>query len=190
MNALLRILAWTLAIALVALPVVAVLNGWIAGERWPMRSLAVTGEFRQVDETAVRQAAENISPLTEQDVADICASFQEAVAQTLEERLAKSLARFRDQFPDMAEPALVVAGGVAANQRLRGVLLGLTAKHGFAFIAPPMNLCTDNAAMIAWAACERLALGQSDRFDLAPRPRWPLDETASGYGSGKKGPKA
>ena len=56
MNALLRILAWTLAIVLVALPVVAVLNGWIAGERWPMRSLAVTGEFRQVDEAAVREA--------------------------------------------------------------------------------------------------------------------------------------
>ena len=140
--------------------------------------------------TAVRQAAENISPLTEQDVADICASFQEAVAQTLEERLAKSLHRFRDQFPDIAKPALVVAGGVAANQRLRGVLLDLTAKHGFIFIAPPMNLCTDNAAMIAWAACERLALGQSDAFDLAPRPRWPLDESASGFGSGKKGPKA
>ena len=74
--------------------------------------------------------------------------------------------------------ALVVAGGVAANQSVRAALEHLAAAHGLRFVAPPLPLCTDNAAMIAWAGIERLALGQNDPLDFAPRPRWPLDETA------------
>ncbi|MGB8818075.1 MAG: tRNA (adenosine(37)-N6)-threonylcarbamoyltransferase complex transferase subunit TsaD, partial [Rhizobiaceae bacterium] len=140
--------------------------------------------------TAVRMASETIDMASDSDVADICASFQEAVTETLRERLSRSLARFRAEFPDHAAPVLVVAGGVAANQRLRGVLNGLCATHGFRFIAPPMNLCTDNAAMIAWAAACRLAAGDVDTLDLVPRPRWPLDEKSASFGSGKKGPKA
>lgn len=140
--------------------------------------------------TAVRMATETIDMASDADVADICASFQEAVAQTLEERLARSLQRFRDEFPDHFAPVLVVAGGVAANQRLRSVLTGLCERHGFGFVAPPMNLCTDNAAMIAWAAACRLAKGERDGLDLVPRPRWPLDAESASFGSGKKGPKA
>lgn len=141
--------------------------------------------------TAVRMAAQSISLESEQDVADICASFQEAVAETLRERLARSLDRCRAEFSDLAEPVLVVAGGVAANQRLRSVLTDLCAEYGFRLVAPPMALCTDNAAMIAWAAACRLAKGESDTLDLVPRPRWPLDEkSASSFGSGRKGPKA
>jgi N6-L-threonylcarbamoyladenine synthase len=140
--------------------------------------------------TAVRMATETIDLASEQDVADICASFQQAVAETLEERIGLSLAHFRNTFPDLANPVLVVAGGVAANQRLRNLLTGLCAEHGFQFVAPPARLCTDNAAMIAWAAACRLAKGESDPLDLVPRPRWPLDEKSANFGSGRKGPKA
>ena len=140
--------------------------------------------------TAVRMATETIDLASEQDVADICASFQQAVAETLEERVGLSLSHFRQTFPDLANPVLVVAGGVAANQRLRSVLTGLCQTHGFRFVAPPARLCTDNAAMIAWAAACRLAKGDSDRLDLVPRPRWPLDEKSANFGSGRKGPKA
>ena len=141
--------------------------------------------------TAVRMATQQIDIESDQDVADICASFQESVAQTLHERLARSLERFKSEYPNLAEPILVVAGGVAANQRLRATLTSLCAKSGYRFVAPPMALCTDNAAMIAWAAACRLAQGDSDPMDLTPRPRWPLDEKAAGiFGSGRKGPKA
>lgn len=141
--------------------------------------------------TAVRMATQTINFESDQDIADICASFQEAVADTLQERLARSLDRFKSEFPEIAEPVLVVAGGVAANQRLRTMLTSLCAKNGYRFVAPPMALCTDNAAMIAWAAACRLAQGDSDSMDLTPRPRWPLDEKSAGvFGSGRKGPKA
>ena len=104
--------------------------------------------------TAVRQTATELAPLSDQDVADICASFQDAVADTLSDRVKRSLERFKDEFPDCATPSLIVAGGVAANKTLRASLEALCAKHGFSFIAPPLNLCTDNAAMIAWAGAE------------------------------------
>jgi N6-L-threonylcarbamoyladenine synthase len=86
----------------------------------------------------------------------------------------------------------VVAGGVAANKAIRAALENRAAKAGFRFIAPPLNLCTDNAAMIAWAGAERLAAGlPADRLDLAPRSRWPLDQAATAVlGHGKRGAKA
>ena len=72
----------------------------------------------------------------------------------------------------------MIAGGVAANKHLRAQLQILCARHGVSLLAPPGRLCTDNAAMIAWAGIERLALGETSSFDFAPRPRWPLDEHA------------
>lgn len=143
--------------------------------------------------TAVRQAAEAIAPLSEQDVADICASFQAAVADALADRVRRALERFRAEFPDIARPVLVVAGGVAANRAVRAVLEDLCGQAGFRFVAPPLKLCTDNAAMIAWAGIERLRAGlpQDDAFDFAPRSRWPLDEvSAPVVGSGRRGAKA
>ncbi len=141
--------------------------------------------------TAVRQAAMELVPLSERDVADICASFQAAVVDTLSDRVKRSLERFRAEFPDCAAPALVVAGGVAANRTLRAALEKLCAEHGFAFVAPPLALCTDNAAMIAWAAAERAAREPSDPLSLAPRSRWPLDEkSAPVFGTGRRGAKA
>ncbi len=143
--------------------------------------------------TAVRQAASAVAPLSDQDVSDICASFQQAIVETLADRVSRSLERFSAEFPDAATPTLVVAGGVAANKAIRATLEELCNRHGFRFLAPPLELCTDNAAMVAWVGLERLAAGLVDEHaeEAAPRPRWPLDELAAPlYGAGRRGAKA
>lgn len=143
--------------------------------------------------TAVRQAAQSVEPLTETDIADICASFQKAVSRTLKDRVGRGLERFKAEFSGAAEaPCLIVAGGVAANRMIRQTLEELCAKHRFRFVAPPHSLCTDNAAMIAWAGAERMALGlEANALDVAPRSRWPLDANAETLiGFGKRGAKA
>ncbi|MBB4186885.1 N6-L-threonylcarbamoyladenine synthase [Sinorhizobium terangae] len=142
--------------------------------------------------TAVRQAAQSLEPVTEQDIADICASFQRAISRTLKDRVGRGLKRFKAEFATVEQSALVVAGGVAANQELRATLQELCDRNGFRFVAPPLQLCTDNAAMIAWAGAERLAAGlAADGLDVAPRSRWPLDSQAQALiGSGKRGAKA
>ena len=104
--------------------------------------------------------------------ADIAAAFQQAAIDCLVDRLERAFDAMR------GITALVVAGGVAANQAIRGALETLAARNGLPFIAPPLALCTDNAAMIAWAGAERFAMGQSDPLDFAARPRWPLDPDA------------
>ena len=139
--------------------------------------------------TAVRQAAEKIAPLTDEDVADICASFQEAVCAVIESRLSDALDRVRETIPGAA-PTVVVAGGVAANARIRATLDAVAAKTGARFLAPPIKLCTDNAAMIAWAGGEHLARGETDALAVGPRSRWPLDESATArVGHGRRGAK-
>jgi N6-L-threonylcarbamoyladenine synthase len=143
--------------------------------------------------TAVRQAAKALEPLADVDIDDICASFQRAVSETLADRVGRGLERFRREFPAVAAPALVVAGGVAANGEIRAMLTELCRQRGFRFIAPPLELCTDNAVMIAWAGLERLRAGKADEdaFRMAPRSRWPLDEDAApALGSGRRGAKA
>jgi len=119
--------------------------------------------------TAVRLAAEKYAPLSLQDQADLAASFQEAVADCLEERATKAIRMLQSPVRHF-----VVAGGVAANVALRERLSRLCASHGLTFVAPPLELCTDNAAMIAWVGIEKLRLGQQDSLDFNPRPRWPL----------------
>jgi N6-L-threonylcarbamoyladenine synthase len=128
--------------------------------------------------TAVRQLVEGAgsSPTTVRDVADVAASFQAAVADVLVDRTTNAIAAFKRRYPDGT--VLVTAGGVAANQALRDRLSDLAQRHGLLLVAPPPRLCTDNAAMIAWAGVERLRLGLVDSLDFAPRPRWPLDPTA------------
>ncbi|MBM3535149.1 MAG: tRNA (adenosine(37)-N6)-threonylcarbamoyltransferase complex transferase subunit TsaD [Alphaproteobacteria bacterium] len=127
--------------------------------------------------TAVAQAVEALGrEPTAQEQADLAASFQEAVAASLADRTRNALRRFIDEHGP--GHALVVAGGVAANTRLREVLAELARAHHNGFVAPPLALCTDNAAMIAWAGIERHALGEEDGLDVAPRPRWPLDAEA------------
>ncbi len=102
---------------------------------------------------------------------DIAASFQQAVVDCLVDRTALALRH-------SAAPTLVVAGGVAANRAIRTALAQLAERSGRAFSVPPAWLCTDNAAMIAWAGAERLAAGLTDRLDAPARARWPLDESA------------
>lgn len=141
--------------------------------------------------TAVREAVQDLGALSDQDVADVCASFEAAVAETMADRLKMAVHLFRAAHPDVRNPALIVAGGVAANQKLAAVFAGAAAQHGLQLIVPPAKLCTDNAAMIAWAGAERLALGLTDPLDFAARARWPLDQAqAPVYGSGKLGGKA
>jgi N6-L-threonylcarbamoyladenine synthase len=123
--------------------------------------------------TALRMEAEKVAPLTDQDVADLCASFQQAVVDVVTDRLRAGLRAFREKFG--GPTALVVAGGVAVNQSIRRALARVAAGEGTVLVAPPPQLCTDNGAMIAWAGCERLALGMTDTLDVSPRARWPLD---------------
>ena len=131
--------------------------------------------------TALRLEAERIAPLSDQDVADLCASFQQAVVDVVLDRLRAGLRLFHASYG--APTALVAAGGVAANQAIRKVLHRLAFEIGTVLVAPPLELCTDNGAMIAWAGCERLALGMTDTLDVAPRARWPLDEIAAAEGA-------
>ena len=124
-----------------------------------------------------------------QDVRDLCAGFQAAVVDVLAEKTRRALALYLDENPTV--PALAVAGGVAANTAIRAGLESVSADLGVTFTAPPLALCTDNAAMIAYAGLELFEAGHRDGMDLSARPRWPLD-TASApmLGSGKKGAKA
>jgi N6-L-threonylcarbamoyladenine synthase len=124
--------------------------------------------------TAVRLQAEALAPLSDRDVADIAASFQAAVTDIVATRSRQALERFRAEFPDQV-PQLVVAGGVAANREIAGALAGVVAETGARLVVPPIALCTDNGAMVAWAGAERLVLGRRDGLDIAARPRWPLD---------------
>jgi N6-L-threonylcarbamoyladenine synthase len=122
--------------------------------------------------TALRVEAEKVAPLSDQDVSDLCASFQQAVVDVVTDRLRAGLRAFRDQFG--GPTALVAAGGVAVNQPIRRALNRVATEQGTVLVAPPPELCTDNGAMIAWAGCERLARGLTDTLDVAPRARWPL----------------
>jgi len=123
--------------------------------------------------TALRVEAEKVAPLSEQDVADLCAAFQQAVVDVVTDRLRAGLRKFRERHG--GPTALVAAGGVAVNQPLRRALNRVAIEQGTVLVAPPPELCTDNGAMIAWAGCERLARGLTDTLDVAPRARWPLD---------------
>jgi N6-L-threonylcarbamoyladenine synthase len=126
--------------------------------------------------------------LTRQDRADLCASFQASVADVLIEKSRRALAELRGSV-DLT--CFAVVGGVAANQRIRSGLETLCGSTDLPFIAPPLALCTDNAAMIAWTGIERLDLGLIDDLLLEARPRWPLDTVRPAMlGSGKKGAKA
>jgi N6-L-threonylcarbamoyladenine synthase len=126
--------------------------------------------------TAVRNEASRFDPPEPQDISDLCAGFQAAVLESTADRLSVGLRLFHERFGPPR--ALVAAGGVAANQAIRGALQEVAAKAQTTLIIPPPALCTDNGAMIAWAGAERLALGMVDTMDAPPRARWLLDEKA------------
>lgn len=128
--------------------------------------------------TALRQTVEKLRPPvpSSQDIADLCAGFQAAIADCLASRSTAAVQMFQQQFGP-GHP-FVIAGGVAANATIRARLTHTATQGGMVFHAPPPNLCTDNGAMVAWAGVERLSLGLVDSLDFKPRPRWPLDENA------------
>ena len=143
--------------------------------------------------TAILRARDSVlgpdAELSRADQADLAASFQRAVSDVLTAKSARALDHYMALAPE--RPVFAVAGGVAANTEIRAALKELCAQRGVSFVAPPLALCTDNAAMIAYAGGQRLAAGDVDDLSLSARPRWPLDEGAPAMlGSGKKGAKA
>lgn len=143
--------------------------------------------------TAILRARDEVvaehGGLPRQIRSDLCAGFQAAVSDVLAEKSRRALAIYLEDAP--ATPAFAVAGGVAANSAIRAALETVSAEVGARFLAPPLRLCTDNAAMIAFAGIERYRLGAHDDMTLSARPRWPLDQSADPLlGSGKKGAKA
>lgn len=143
--------------------------------------------------TAVLRARETLidgqGGLSVQDQSNLAASFQNAVSETLQKKSERALELLTNYDP--SEPVFAVAGGVASNFHIRAALQEACDARGVKFIAPPLKLCTDNAAMIAYAGLCRFSNGESDGLDLAARPRWPLDQSQPAMlGSGKKGAKA
>ncbi len=136
--------------------------------------------------TAVRRTAERLAPLKAQDAADLAAAFEEAVTASVVDRCERAMQAAAARLSGRPY-RFVVAGGVAANTRLRTALSELAARRGFSFHVPPVPLCSDNAAMIAWAGAERLALGLTDPLNAPVHPRWPLDRDAQpAIGAGVK----
>ena len=142
----------------------------------PMRGRAGADFSFSGLKTAVRLIADagNI------DAAGLAASFQAAVVDILTDRTAAAMAFFRRDFPDAGSPALVLAGGVASNGAIRAALGALAARQGFQTKMPPPRLCTDNAAMVAWAGVEHGQLSLFDGIGVSPKARWPLAGTPLG----------
>jgi N6-L-threonylcarbamoyladenine synthase len=128
--------------------------------------------------TALRLEAVRLGALADQDVRDLCASFQQAIVESVADRVRTAMAMFRKRLVSGLALRLVAAGGVAANSRLRASLAEEAQRAGFSLHVPPIALCGDNAAMIAWAGAERLARGFEAPSEFEARARWPLDATA------------
>lgn len=129
--------------------------------------------------TAVRNHIEKFpeGDLDYKDVCDLCFSFQETVASIVGERCAHAIKMFKQTYPKGS--SIVVSGGVAANLKIRNTLKELSYSNSLEFVAPPLELCSDNGVMIAWAGIERLQRGMVDALDVPARPRWPLDPDAT-----------
>ncbi len=140
--------------------------------------------------TAVRNHVQPLpaGDLDPKDIADLCFAFQKKTAEILADRCKNAITQFLDEYGAQTKsPTLVVCGGVSANQAIRAQLNKLTQKYGMHISAPPLSLCGDNGAMIAWAGLERLQRGQNDPMDFRARPRWPLDANAAPrHGAGVK----
>jgi N6-L-threonylcarbamoyladenine synthase len=131
--------------------------------------------------TAVRNHVEKLpeGDLNPEDISDLAYSFQITVGEVLKDRCHNAIQQFLSTYQkDLKTPTLVVCGGVASNQHIRNILQDLTKDANMDFIAPPLSLCSDNGAMIAWVGVEKLNRNQIDTLDVKARPRWPLDPTA------------
>lgn len=129
--------------------------------------------------TAVRNHVENLpqGQLSYEDVCALCYAFQETAALAVVDRCTNAIKSFKETYPDGS--ALVVSGGVAANKRIRNALKDLAYSSSLEFVAPPLELCSDNGAMIAWTGIERLKRNMIDPLDVPAKPRWPLDPDAT-----------
>ncbi len=137
--------------------------------------------------TAVRQRAQSIAPVSDTDIADLCAGFEAAVCDTVVDRSRRAMEIAEAKLAEDAPRRFVVAGGVAANKKLRAALQDLAIDRNYTLHVPPASLCGDNAAMIAWAGAERLQRGVVGQLDGVVRPRWPLDpDAAPAIGAGVK----
>jgi N6-L-threonylcarbamoyladenine synthase len=123
---------------------------------------------------AVKRQIDEIKELTEDDVNDVCASLQHTISEILQSRMINAFKICTKEAPKVN--TIVLAGGVAANQHIREKLSLAASGYGFDFVAPPIKLCGDNAAMIAWAGIERYKLDLKDNINFIPRSRWPLDQ--------------
>jgi N6-L-threonylcarbamoyladenine synthase len=121
--------------------------------------------------TAVRTMVQRHECLSNEEKSHIAAGFQEAIADCMVDRTLQAI-----KMVSHPVETFVIAGGVAANGRIRAKLASVCAQEGLTLMAPPLNLCTDNAAMIAWVGIEKLKKGEKGDFSFAPRPRWPLGE--------------
>jgi N6-L-threonylcarbamoyladenine synthase len=140
--------------------------------------------------TAVRHRAQAVVPLTDAVVADLCAEFEAAVAESVADRVRRAIAMADERLAPHGRH-LVVAGGVAANMRLRAGLTAVAGQCRYALHVPPVSLCTDNGAMVAWAGAEQLVRGGASRGPIQARARWPLDPDAiPALGAGRLGAKA
>lgn len=138
--------------------------------------------------TAIRNHVEKLpaGDLQRDDIAELACAFQNQVASVITDRIARSLIRFKEEYQSQ-DPTLVASGGVAANTAIRAALKNKCSNEGFRFYAPPLELCGDNAAMIAWAGIEQYNCGMRDCLDFKARPRWPLDPNAEAlHGGGVK----
>ncbi|MGI9426205.1 MAG: tRNA (adenosine(37)-N6)-threonylcarbamoyltransferase complex transferase subunit TsaD, partial [Hyphomicrobiaceae bacterium] len=135
--------------------------------------------------TAVRRQAQKLEPVDDRAIADLCASFEAAVCDSVADRLMRAYAMADAEFGANRKLPLVAAGGVARNVRLRGALERVASSLAVDLYVPPPELCTDNGAMIAWAGAEHYVRGRTDGWDATARARWPLDESSLAvYGSG------
>jgi N6-L-threonylcarbamoyladenine synthase len=135
--------------------------------------------FSGLKTAVLREVTALPQPVSEQDINDICASFQKTAGDIIIDRTKNAIAAFKAKFPPEKFPEaknFVISGGVSANQYICGRVKDLLQKNDMEFFSPPLKLCTDNAAMIAWAGLECFVAGQRDGLDLAPRARWPLGE--------------
>jgi N6-L-threonylcarbamoyladenine synthase len=123
---------------------------------------------------AVKRQIDEINKLTEDDINDVCASLQDVISEVLKNRMVNAFKICANEVPEAK--TIILSGGVAANQYIRDKLILAAKEHGFDFMAPPISLCGDNGAMIAWAGIERYKLGLTDNINFVPRSRWSLDQ--------------
>jgi N6-L-threonylcarbamoyladenine synthase len=126
--------------------------------------------------TSLIREVKEIEPLTENDLADIASSYQQAIIDCLREKSSRAISIAKEEYKDLNIKYFVAAGGVASNKAIGKSLNELALRNNMEFVAPPIKFCTDNAAMIAWAGGLRLLNGQKDSLEISVKSRWPLNE--------------